>query len=287
MRSRSTRRHKRQRIVEGEDNAVDTVMVERTYVDTPTGSIQQKTFVPVRLDDNAHRATTETAAGRMEMDPTSGWDDVGADVWAAWNSGADSAAVDEAAEINDREAPHRQRHDQAFYMKEFASHVDRLLQSLLSKETLPNGRCGKCSERQSRWRCKECFLAQPLCRSCMRHTHMNQPFHRIERWTGTYFQSANLWQVGVYIRLGHTDSSPPCQYFQWQDNQLENFQKVKDEDDESYVIPSSQWQSHNNQETIDDAAANADAADIQFMNNMDQLYHHGKDVDKVPSAWHG
>lgn len=283
VRSKSTRRHKRQRIIEGEDDAVDTIMVERTYVDTPTGLIEQKTFVPVRLDEPVRHPTnpiSQTAAGRMSRDAAVHFDNGTADGWAAQDTGA---AEEDAAERDVREAPPRQRYDQAFYMKEFASNVDRLLQSLLSKETLPNSICGKCNERQSRWRCKECFLAQPLCRFCMRHTHMDQPFHRIERWCGTHFQSAYLWQVGIYIRLGHADLSPPCQYLQWQDNQLENFQKVKDADDETDLNLPPQRQRSSNQDTrnLNDADVDADntAADIQFMNNMDQFYHRGMDVN--------
>ncbi|KAF8808487.1 hypothetical protein BYT27DRAFT_7055679, partial [Phlegmacium glaucopus] len=79
------------------------------------------------------------------------------------------------------------------------------------------------------WRCKDCFLPQPLCRSCMRHTHMDNPFHRIEFWTSTQFQPAELWQVGMYIWLQHHDSSPTCQYMQWQEEVLESFQILKDQ----------------------------------------------------------
>ena len=106
----------------------------------------------------------------------------------------------------------RQWKDQAFYMQEFVSCVDHLLHALLSREELPDGMCGKCNDQLSRWRCKECFLAAPLCRSCMQHTHMDQPFHKIEQWTGTFFfffQNANLWQVGTYIWLSHEDCTLP------------------------------------------------------------------------------
>jgi hypothetical protein len=285
VRAKNTRRHKRQRLIEGGDDAVDTIMIERNFVDTPAGSTERKTIVPVRLDE--HRRPTNqigvTAGGGMEMDGTSGWEDAAGYGSAEWDAGADEAAG------VDGPSPARQRHDQAFYMKEFVSHVDDFLQSLLSKETLLGGRCGNCSERQCQWRCKECFLAQPLCRSCMRHTHMKQPFHRIERWAGTHFESADLWQVGVYIRLGHTDSSPPCEYLRWQDNQLENFQKVKDEADESDVIQASPRQPgtvpiRNSMPAPVDTHIDADqtAADIQFMKNMDRLHHTSKDVNDIP-----
>ena len=284
FRAKGVRRHKRQRLIEGEDDAVDTIMVERTFVDTPTGSTEQKTIVPVRLDE-ARRSTNQipvTAAGGMEM---AGWEDAAGYGSAEWGAGADDAGADGAAGDDNMGAPpRRQRHDQAFYMQEFVSHVDDFLQSLLSKETLPVGKCANCSERQCRWRCKECFLAQPLCRTCMRHTHMKQPFHRIERWTGTHFQSADLWQVGVYLRLGHTDLSTPCEYLLWQDNQLENFQKVKDEVDESEQsigVPGT-VPVRNVVPAPVDIDADQTAADIEFMNNMNRLYHTPKDINDIP-----
>ncbi|KAF8799621.1 hypothetical protein BYT27DRAFT_7227787 [Phlegmacium glaucopus] len=108
------------------------------------------------------------------------------------------------------QGPTKERKQQIFYMQEFASRVDSLLQALLSREALAHAHCG-------RWRCKDCFLPQPLCRSCMRHTHMNNPFHHIEFWTSTHFQPAELWQVGMYIQLRHHDSAATCQYMQWQE----------------------------------------------------------------------
>ena len=40
----------------------------------------------------------------------------------------------------------------------------------------------------------------------MRISHMANPFHHIECWTGTYFRKADLNEVGVYIVIGHRDN---------------------------------------------------------------------------------
>ncbi|KAF8797509.1 hypothetical protein BYT27DRAFT_7016501, partial [Phlegmacium glaucopus] len=53
------------------------------------------------------------------------------------------------------------------------------------------------------WRCKDCLLATPMCRACMRLSHRDNPFHRIEQWNGSYFRTAELWEVGTYLLVRH------------------------------------------------------------------------------------
>jgi len=62
----------------------------------------------------------------------------------------------------------------------------------------------------------------------MRETHMESPLHKIQAWTGTFFRSAELWEVGVYILLPHSAGPPLCQWLQFQQEMLERFQRQKD-----------------------------------------------------------
>ena len=66
----------------------------------------------------------------------------------------------------------------------------------------------------------------------MRKDHFSNPFHRIERWTGTYFCQAALWEVGVFLTLNHQHAPSMCPNLQWQHNMLEMFQKHKDNRDD-------------------------------------------------------
>ncbi|KAH9959751.1 hypothetical protein BGW80DRAFT_1183207, partial [Lactifluus volemus] len=64
--------------------------------------------------------------------------------------------------------------------------------------------CMQCPEhRHARWRCKDCTTSPLLCRFCMRHSHLDNPLHRIEYWTGSFFRPAHLWEVGVYVLVQH------------------------------------------------------------------------------------
>jgi hypothetical protein len=57
---------------------------------------------------------------------------------------------------------------------------------------------------------------------------MESPLHKIQAWTGTFFRSAELWEVGVYILLPHSAGPPMCQWLQFQQEMLERFQRQKD-----------------------------------------------------------
>ena len=63
--------------------------------------------------------------------------------------------------------------------------------------------CILCQTKAS-WRCLDCFAGKAYCTECCR-----DPFHRIERWTGTFFEPSWLWKVGLVIRLGHNGDRCP------------------------------------------------------------------------------
>jgi len=62
----------------------------------------------------------------------------------------------------------------------------------------------------------------------MRTTHWDNPFHKIERWTGTYFRSAELWEVGTYVLIPHHEGKSVCERLQRQQHALEQFEQQKD-----------------------------------------------------------
>lgn len=58
------------------------------------------------------------------------------------------------------------------------------------------------------YRCRECFNTSAICSHCMIKQHQLQPFHRIEKWTGTYFDTHTLHELGLVIYVGH--KGEPC-----------------------------------------------------------------------------
>jgi hypothetical protein len=196
-------------IAEDDDLALDTAMFE----DMSEGDTRRKVLVPVRLEEEVAPAMTEPEP-EYNVDPS-----------------------------NDnliQTSCHSQSKRQWFYMKEFVARVDGILQAMQAREALPaSGVCTECPDSVGKWRCKDCMDGKLLCRCCMRRTHWGNPFHRAERWTGTYFRKAALWEVGVYISLKHQDASTICPNLQWQHQILNMYQKSKDEADQLQNPPSS------------------------------------------------
>jgi CxC2 like cysteine cluster associated with KDZ transposases len=72
-----------------------------------------------------------------------------------------------------------------------------------------DGMCGRCSEVASAWRCLDCLGRPVHCGACCRTMHDRKVFHRVEHWTGSYWEPAWLRHVGVGIRFGHGGSGCP------------------------------------------------------------------------------
>ncbi|KIK52663.1 hypothetical protein GYMLUDRAFT_251034 [Collybiopsis luxurians FD-317 M1] len=53
-------------------------------------------------------------------------------------------------------------------------------------------------------RCVDCFEPVLCCKDCLLRSHESNPFHNIERWTGTYFESTSLHDLGLVLHLGHS-----------------------------------------------------------------------------------
>jgi hypothetical protein len=87
------------------------------------------------------------------------------------------------------------------------------LSVILSSEAMQGHQtCSHCSESGS-WRCLDCLGCPVYCVGCCRDTHPKMVFHRVERWTGSYWEPAWLRHTGVSIHLGHGGSECPVDTF--------------------------------------------------------------------------
>lgn len=119
-------------------------------------------------------------------------------------------------------------------MEDFVKHAEVLLQGILAREALPsNGYCQSCDkQRRAVWKCKDCSIPLLQCRFCMRHSHLSNPFHHIECWTGNFFRPAQLWEVGSYILVTHHMQAGLCDTLSTQKRILEREQLPKDEQEQ-------------------------------------------------------
>ena len=58
------------------------------------------------------------------------------------------------------------------------------------------------------WRCTDCLGHPIYCKTCCRSSHALNPFHRVQRWAGEYFEDSWLINTGLIIHFGH--GGKPC-----------------------------------------------------------------------------
>jgi len=122
------------------------------------------------------------------------------------------------------------------YLEEFLLHRKDLLASLLGSYALPTTtECQNCGIAVGRWRCRDCYLQPLLCRGCCRHRHVNLPFHRVERWTGRFFQPAHLWEVGHRLFIPH--AAGICEYLVLQTRSVEEEEQKEDALEQEVLKP--------------------------------------------------
>lgn len=115
--------------------------------------------------------------------------------------------------------------------------ADSLLAALLEREARPAvNTCTGCSPNQiAQWRCVDCTSTRLLCRACMRQAHQDNPLHRIECWAGSHFRPAALWEVGVYVLVGHHVGEAHCGNLLLHMSTLASLQLTKDHNEQLWL----------------------------------------------------
>jgi hypothetical protein len=96
----------------------------------------------------------------------------------------------------------------------------------------------------------------------------HNPLHRIERWVGTHFRAAALWEVGVFILVRHRTGPVLCESLEWQKGLLDNIQRGKDILDQDTI----EMQHEEHSSTEEDAFEAEAESDAAFMEELDRLY---------------
>lgn len=86
--------------------------------------------------------------------------------------------------------------------------LEYLARLLAHEAPLPGLPCSMCRQPNSIYRCRDCQGNPHYCDRCLRTQHSWNPCHRIEVWTGTFFQRTSLRKIGLCLYLGHHGN--PC-----------------------------------------------------------------------------
>ena len=76
-------------------------------------------------------------------------------------------------------------------------------------EAPPRFACRRCGSKDNLLRCRDCWLNPVWCKECCLLEHALLPFHRVEMWTGKYFQRSALVDQGYILPLGHDGKQCP------------------------------------------------------------------------------
>lgn len=101
--------------------------------------------------------------------------------------------------------------------------------------------CLRCRSQQGYFRCKACFSQALLCQSCCFAIHHNTPLHRIEKWTGQFFDATSLNQEGFILYLGHGGQPCPVKSSQ-KDTQEDQARSSDEEEGENDGEPLTAWE---------------------------------------------
>ncbi|KIK13805.1 hypothetical protein PISMIDRAFT_118177, partial [Pisolithus microcarpus 441] len=78
------------------------------------------------------------------------------------------------------------------YIREWIPQMDDFLQILLGLEAPPVPRMCYICQKDGVYRCPDCMHQPLLCTNCCHTTHASHPFHRIQQWTGDFFEDCAL-----------------------------------------------------------------------------------------------
>src|ERR1700759_1900949 len=99
-------------------------------------------------------------------------------------------------------------------MQEFGKHFKSIQNGILEREYDPRVKAEcECKKGLALFRCEQCFQHSPSCADCLVASHHHNPFHHVQKWTGSYFVRTTLGALGHTLFLGHDsercENSPP------------------------------------------------------------------------------
>jgi hypothetical protein len=180
------------------------------------------------------------------------------------------------------------------YILEYVLRIDELLEASLSHEVPAeeDKQCQKCDNGMwAVWRCRDCCLGLPMCRACMRSSHQENPFHRIEQWNGNFYRHAELWEVGTHLFIRHHTRNPLCDTLLAQKDFLELAELGKDNTEQESLntllssasnhstapVPGPAPSGYDNDIDMSHPGIDDEGDDEQFMSYLDELRSDGRD----------
>ncbi|PVF91605.1 hypothetical protein CPB86DRAFT_303151 [Serendipita vermifera] len=94
-------------------------------------------------------------------------------------------------------------------LEEWVRYAGEYLECLLSLEAITKILPCMCASGElALYKCTTCIIPAYSCQACMVTRHQYDPFHRILKWNGHYFEAVALHALGITLPIRHPDGSP-------------------------------------------------------------------------------
>jgi hypothetical protein len=82
-------------------------------------------------------------------------------------------------------------------------------EALLQHEDIGSIQLCQCNNDLALFKCKTCVSTSSHCSGCIARQHLYSPFHRIAKWSGTYFKDIHASDIGLGLQmlLHHSDGT--------------------------------------------------------------------------------
>lgn len=97
-------------------------------------------------------------------------------------------------------------------MRDWVPKRDQYLNQMYAHEAPRLSSCASCKLSgldTVAWRCTDCFHTPQFCKPCLVKSHVHQPFHRLEHWSGKHYERVDAHEVGIELYLGHEGAHCP------------------------------------------------------------------------------
>ncbi|KAI6094054.1 hypothetical protein EDD16DRAFT_1503664 [Pisolithus croceorrhizus] len=94
------------------------------------------------------------------------------------------------------------------YIREWLPQKEDFLRILLDSEAPPLPHTCKIHGKDGVYRCPDCMHQPLLCTDCCHSMYVAHPLHRVQQWTGDFFEDSALHMTGLQLHLSHDGA--PC-----------------------------------------------------------------------------
>ncbi|THH17670.1 hypothetical protein EUX98_g9084 [Antrodiella citrinella] len=183
----------------------DKLAATTKVITSVNGRLRQRT-IALKMPPRAHPLAVESSDEEPDVDPidAEAEEQFDPEVDVVGEGGVEQEMGD--LEEEEQQTSETSKDRLARWLPYRDLYLDELLRADGLGDALGIQTCVGCNTL-GEYRCRNCCTSLLFCRDCMCERHAYMPLHRIEVWTGSFFNKACLADVGLVFQLGHVDTT--------------------------------------------------------------------------------